>query len=279
MPFQSAFIPPQGNDPEELWFIFQEQNLLIKEINYGHAIPGSNDVSDLKQHISSPQFLGSLDDKPCYAAEYPKEQPVSDPLCFKSLRALFGRLEDELVMIAGLANQLIHWNKNHQYCGKCGSLTENKTDERAKTCPKCGLINYPRLSPAVIVAVIKDNQILLATSPRFKSDFYSVLAGFVEPGENLEECVQREVREEVGIEVKNIRYFGSQPWPFPDSLMIGFTCEYAKGEIKADETEILQAAWFEADSLPQIPAKISIARALIDWFSEQYGEKKVGTQQ
>ena len=274
MPFKSAFKPPQSNDGEELWFILQEQKLLIRENKNGHAIPGSKDISAIKRHTSSPQFLGSLDGKLCYAAEYPKEQPVSDPLCFKSLRSLFGRLEDELVMIAGLANQLVTWNKNHQYCGKCGSLTENKTDERAKTCPKCGLINYPRLSPAVIFAVIKDNQILLATSPRFKSEFYSVLAGFVEPGENLEECVQREVREEVGIEVKNIRYFGSQPWPFPDSLMIGFTCEYAQGEIKADQTEILQAAWFEADNLPQIPAKISIARALIDWFSEQYAGKE-----
>ena len=273
MSFQSAFIPPQGNDREELWFILQEQNLLIKESKHGLAIPGSKDMSDLKRHISAPQFLGSLDGQLCYAAEYPKEKPVSDPFSFKSPYILFGRLEDELMWIAGLANQLVYWNRNHQYCGKCGSLTENKTDERAKICPKCGLVNYPRLSPAVIVAVIKDNQILLATSPRFKRAFYSVLAGFVEPGENLEECVKREVREEVGIEVRNIRYFGSQPWPFPDSLMVGFTCEYAKGEIKVDQTEILDAAWFDADNLPQVPAKISIARELIDWFSEQHREK------
>ena len=269
MPFQSAFIPPQGNDRGELWFIFQEQKLLIKESKQGFAIPSSQDISGLEQHTRSPQFLGSLDGKLCYAAEYPKEKSVSDPLCFKSPRTLFGRLEDELVLIAGLANQLVYWSRNHQYCGKCGSLTENKTDERAKICPKCGLVNYPRLSPAVIVAVIKDNQILLASSPRFNAEFYSVLAGFVEPGETLEECVQREVREEVGIEVRNIRYFGSQPWPFPDSLMVGFTCEYAKGEIEVDQTEILHAAWFEADSLPPIPGKISIARRLIDWFSEQ----------
>ena len=140
-----------------------------------------------------------------------------------------------------------------------------------KSAPQCGLVNYPRLSPAVIVAVIKDHQILLATSPRFKAAFYSVLAGFVEPGETLEECVKREIREEVGLEVKNIRYFGSQPWPFPDSLMVGFTCEYAKGELTLDQNEILQAAWFEADKLPPIPGKISIARKLIDWFVEQNG--------
>jgi len=275
MPFQSAFIPPHGNDRGELWFILQGQNLLIKENKQGFSIPSSKDISGLKRHTSSPQFLGSMDGKLCYAAEYPKEISVSDPFYFKSPRTLFGRLEDELVWIAGLANQLVYWNRNHQYCGKCGSLTENKTDERAKSCPKCGLVNYPRLSPAVIVAVIKDNQILLASSPRFKSDFYSVLAGFVEPGETLEECVQREVCEEVGIEVRNIRYFGSQPWPFPDSLMIGFTSEYAKGEIEVDQSEILHADWFEADCLPPVPAKISIARKLIDWFSEQNGEKKI----
>ena len=119
----------------ELWFVFQGQNLLIKESQQGVAIPNSQDISGLEPQTGSPQFLGTLDGRLCYAAEYPKEESVSEPLCFKSLRTLFGRLEDELVMIAGLANQLVYWNKNHQYCGKCGSLTENKTDERAKICP------------------------------------------------------------------------------------------------------------------------------------------------
>ncbi len=269
MPFQSAYIAPQENDKEELWFILRGRRLLIKASSQGFIVPSSRDIAGLKRYTRYPQYLGSLDGRPCYAAEYPKEQTVSDPFCLKSPRTLFGRLEDELIWIAGLANHLVYWNRNHQFCGRCGSLTENKTDERAKICPKCGLINYPRLSPAVIVAVIKDNQILLASSPRFNSNFYSVLAGFVEPGETLEECVKREVLEEVGIEVKNIRYFGSQPWPFPDSLMIAFTSEYAKGEIVVDNNEILNAGWFGADNLPPVPAKISIARKLIDWFSEQ----------
>ena len=162
----------------------------------------------------------------------------------------------------------MHWNQNHQYCGKCGGLTRNRANERAKFCPKCGWINYPRLSPAIIVAVRKDHQILLAHSQRFSGKFYSVLAGFVEPGETLEACVEREVREEVGITLKNISYFGSQPWPFPDSLMIAFTAEYAGGDIKIDTSEITDAGWFSVDSLPPIPSKISIARRLIDWFSE-----------
>ncbi|MFH1137742.1 MAG: NAD(+) diphosphatase [Pseudomonadota bacterium] len=278
MPFQSAFIPSRGDEKEELWFILQGQNLLIKATEQGVIIPSSRDVADIERRLVSPQFLGYLDGKPCHAAEYPKEQAVSAPFCFKSPLALIGRLDDELVWIAGLANQLVYWNGNHHYCGKCGSLTENKTDERAKICPKCGLVNFPRLSPAVIVAVIKDDRILLASSARFKANFYSVLAGFVEPGETLEECVKREVREEVDIEVKNIRYFGSQPWPFPDSLMIGFTSEYAGGEINLDNTELLDAAWFGADNLPPVPARISIARQLIDWFSERNGKKKIGTR-
>ena len=186
----------------------------------------------------------------------------------RGIRSLFGQVEEEQIWVAGLANQFVIWNENHRYCGKCGRLTTEKTDERAKACLHCGLVNYPRLSPAVIMAVIKDRQILLAQSQRFHAKFYSVLAGFVEPGETLEECVKREVREEVGIAVKNIRYFGSQPWPFPDSLMIAFTAEYAGGEIEIDNSEILYAGWFTADSLTFIPPKISIARHLIDWFSE-----------
>ena len=141
---------------------------------------------------------------------------------------------------------------------------EDKKDERAKECPKCGLLNYPRISPAIIVAVLKGNQILLARSRRFPGGFYSVLAGYVEPGETLEECVRREVFEEVGIEVKNIRYFGSQPWPFPDSQMIAFTAEYLSGDIKPDESEIVDAGWFLPENLPEIPGKISIARSLLE---------------
>ena len=137
-------------------------------------------------------------------------------------RLFFGELDEELVWIAGQANQLVDWNRSHQFCGKCGRQTEDGHDERAKVCPRCRLINYPRVSPAIIVAVVKNDQILLANNMRFKSRYYSVLAGFVEPGETLEECVAREIKEEVGISVKNIRYFASQPWPFPNSLMVGF---------------------------------------------------------
>jgi NAD+ diphosphatase len=184
------------------------------------------------------------------------------------LRDYFGLLQEDLIWIAGRANQLVDWNRNHQYCGKCGQPNKDKSDERAKICPGCGAVNYPRLSPAIIVAVTKQDQILLANNKRFKTGYYSVLAGFVEPGENLEECVAREIREEVGITVKNIRYFGSQPWPFPNSLMVAFTAEYAAGEIDVDTSEIVDAGWFTGQTLPSIPPRITIARHLIDWFLE-----------
>jgi NAD+ diphosphatase len=175
-----------------------------------------------------------------------------------------------MVLTSGLAAQLYRWNNSHKFCGQCGGLTEDKADERAKVCLKCDLIYFPRLSPAVIVAVIKDKKILLARSGRFPYGFYSVLAGFVQPGETLEECVAREVYEEVGIVVKNIRYFDSQPWPFPDSLMLGFTAEYASGDIYVDQSEIADAGWFGAFNMPNIPPKISIARQLIDWYVDNF---------
>jgi len=132
---------------------------------------------------------------------------------------------------------------------------------------------YPKISPAVIVAVTKGDKILLAQNTQSKTGYYSVLAGFVEPGENLEDCVRREIKEEAGIDLKNIQYFGSQPWPFPDSLMPGFTAEYAGGDLVLDKTELLDAKWFSADELPQVPSKLSISRSLIDWFVQNHSKQ------
>jgi NAD+ diphosphatase len=268
MPFVSDFKAPPEAPETALWFLFHDQRLLVKHEEDHFLIPESPDLEELNLDPVRKQFLGWLGEHSCYTGELPDGNQISSAFAFIGLRALLARLEADVIQAAGLANQLVHWNRNHQYCGKCGNLTENKTDERARNCPQCGLINYPRLSPAIIVAVLKDNQILLAHSQRFPAEFYSVLAGFVEPGETLEACVKREVLEEVGITVKNIRYFGSQPWPFPDSLMVAFTAEYAGGEIRIDNSEITDAGWFSWNELPAIPPKISIARQLIDWFSE-----------
>lgn len=266
MPFLQGFQLPPKIEERSLWFFIQDQKLLLRKSDEAYDLPRFKELEGFDLIPEQPLFLGSLDGIQCLAADLPEEMAVPDIFTLRSIRTLLGRIDDDLAYIAGLANQLVHWNMTHTYCGRCGSPFMNMPDERAKQCPNCGLINYPRLSPAVIVAILKDEEILLANSQRFPAKFYSVLAGFVEPGETLEDCVKREILEEVGIEVKNIRYFGSQPWPFPDSLMIAFTAEYSGGKIAVDYSEILDAGWFSAENLPNIPPRFSIARQLIDWF-------------
>ena len=268
MIFKPDFKPTRNQTGPALWFIFDKGYLLTKNNADRFRIPDAIDLEALQISPSHRLYLGSLDGQPCYAGALEPGSSFDANFKLTNLRMLFGLIPDTLIWIAGRGNQLLYWHLNHRYCGRCGQEIEDKTDERAKICPRCQHINYPRLSPAVIVAIVKDNRILLARNRHYKGAFYSVLAGFVEPGESLEECVKREIKEAVGITVKNIRYFGSQPWPFPDSLMIAFVSDYASGEIVVDGSEIIEAAWFSKYELPQIPPKISIARQLIDWFSQ-----------
>jgi NAD+ diphosphatase len=178
-------------------------------------------------------------------------------------------LEDTHFALAGRAIQLLDWDRSHRYCGRCGTPTEAKTEERARVCPACRLPAYPRLAPAVMALVRREGEILLARSPHFPPGMYSALAGFVEPGETLEQCLAREVEEEVGVRVSRIRYFASQPWPFPNSLMVAFVCDWAAGEIRPQAGEIEAANWYKVLHLPRLPSKISIARRLIDAVVEE----------
>ena len=216
----------------------------------------------------------------CYAAEIAPDASIPSPVVADGLRQLYPLLGEQGFKLAGAAVQLVEWGRTHRFCGRCGARMEMAVGERAMKCPACGLASYPRLSPAVITAVVRRDgdqpRILLARNHRFPAGRYSVIAGFVEPGESLEECVQREVTEEVGVQVTNLRYFGSQPWPFPHSLMVGFTADYAGGEIALEEAEIADAQWFTADNLPQLPPKMSIARQLIDWFVERATATRTG---
>ena len=269
MTFVSTAKPPIKPPENAFWFLFQNKRFWVIRENEHTRIPQTPDLGKCSLSEKESHFFGILKGKPCYVTEFGQYEAVPDAFTAMDLRQVFRRFDTAEVQAAGLAGHLLEWHRKHQYCGRCGKPNKNKVDERAKICPECGLINYPRLSPAIIVAVIRDGKILLAHSPRFPEDFYSVLAGFVEPGETLEDCVRREVFEEVGISVKNIRYFGSQPWPFPDSLMVGFTAEYAGGDIKEDGVEISHADWFSPDRLPRMPPKISISRELIDWFVDR----------
>ena len=177
---------------------------------------------------------------------------------------MFGNVDETLAALAARAFQILEWDRNHQYCSRCGTPTEPRRDERARSCPNCGYTSYPPISPAIMILVTRGREILLARKPEWVPKRYSALAGFVEPGETLEDTVRRETREEVGVEIQNLRYFGSQPWPFPHSLMIAFTAEYANGEVRPDGVEIAEACWFDVEQLPKLPPRISISRWLID---------------
>jgi NAD+ diphosphatase len=212
-------------------------------------------------------FLGRLDDTDVYTVAAQDE--ITAPFEVVGLRGLFGEVEEMVFGIAGRAVQIVDWETTHRFCGRCATPTERAASERAMRCPACGLSAYPRIAPAIIVLVRKGDEALLAHGARFPMPFYSTLAGFVEPGESLEETLVREVKEEVGIDVTDIRYFGSQSWPFPNSLMLGFFARWAGGEIVVDKSEIVDAKWFRADNLPMIPPSMSISRQLIDvWLDE-----------
>ena len=217
------------------------------------------------------EYLGHRGTMAYYAAELPPGAPLPDGRVVSGVRELWGCIPDDDLAIAAYAVRMIGAAKSNRFCGRCGSQTKPVLTERAWQCPACSHIIYPRISPAIIVLIKKGDEILLARSPRFPKGMYSVIAGFVEPGETLEEALCREVQEEVGLSVHNIRYFASEPWPFPDSLMIGFTADYAGGEIRIDNNEIVAAGWFDRDNLPQLPAKMSISRALIEeWVHQDF---------
>ena len=267
--FSPSHTPPQDNSPA-FWFIFRKHNLLIRSADSVELLPQFRDPLELNLHLLRRQFIGSFDGIPCYAAEVGEEEAVPPSYEFRSLRGLLSLLEEDLFFAAGRALQIIHWDRTHQYCGQCGTATVQQNQQHSRSCPRCHLSTFPRLSPAVIVLVTRGAEILLARSPHFPPGMFSTLAGFVEPGESLEECIHREIREEVGVEVANLRYFGSQSWPFPHSLMIGFHADHAGGDIVIDGEEIEDAAWFPLAKLPPVPPQGSIARKLIEAYITQY---------
>jgi NAD+ diphosphatase len=264
-----AVIPDQKNNGPAYWFIFNSDKLLLSPEN-SIKIPLAQNLNELSIDPVRTIFLGILDGKPSYAAEAHPGTTTPEGMAFQDLKSLYDVLDEDIFLLAGRAMQIINWDKNHQFCGRCGFPTRTSVYEMAKICPECGLMNFPRLSPAVITAIVKDGKILLAKHSYGLKDRYSLIAGFVEPGETLEEAVHREITEEVGIKVKGLKYFGSQPWPFPHSMMVGFTAQYKEGEIKVDGKEILDAKWFVAPEVPPPSSQISISSELINWFIENY---------
>jgi NAD+ diphosphatase len=263
--FESLVALPASIDPEGRWYIVgSDASLLVDH----EGMPPRGGPS-LVETTEPPILMGLLDGVPTWAAGTNESSVVPDGYGWQPLRQLGAQLDTPSWMLAGRAVQLVEWARTSRFCGRCGTPTELSDRERAARCPHCGLNAYPRLAPAIIVTVERGDEILLGQGRGFRGT-YSALAGFAEPGETLEQAVRREVWEEVGVELDSVHYFGSQPWPFPHSLMIGFVATWSSGEIQVDGEEIVDARWFKADHLPEIPPPLSIARRLIDdWVSRQ----------
>jgi NAD+ diphosphatase len=262
-----SFVPgataPAIASAQPYWFLVHDGGLVVRSDSGGAHLPRQADVVDLGFDLGRAHYLGRSNWEDCFALHV-ENATLPEPWSTKSLRTLYASLGDELFVAAGRGVQIASFALTHRYCGRCGQPTRAVPGEHSRRCDDDNLAFHPRIAPAIIVLVRRGDQALLARSARFTSGIYSTLAGFVEPGESLEQTLAREVREEVGIEVDNVRYFGSQPWPFPHSLMVGFTADYGAGELRVDGEEIVDARWFSPNDLPGLPPKPSIARRLID---------------
>lgn len=251
--------------------MFRRREMLVGE---GFGVPRGDSPASFGLSPLRVQFLGRLEGEMCLSAELDARAEPPRGMQFLSLRQLYGRLPEALTGVAARAVQIVEWDRTHQFCGACAAPTGYHAKARARVCSNasCGLEFFPRLSPAIIVAVERGPEILLARSPHFTPGRYSVLAGFVDPGESVEDAVHREVFEETGVRVRNLRYFGSQAWPFPDSLMLGFQADYESGEVTPDGEEIEHAAFFHAERLPETaPGRESISQWLLHDFLWRHG--------
>ncbi len=270
--FTPRWSPPEGVVPPGPWFVFAERRLLIVPREGGVDVPVGTAPP---VPVAEPRCIGLVGEVPCWAAdarpgaEAEVERELRRGAALEPLRSLFDRLPDAQLALAGRAAQVLEFDRTHRFCGGCAAETVRGDGGRARRCPRCEAVYYPRLAPAMMALVTRrgpaGRELLLARGTRFPLPMYSALAGFVEPSESLEECVRREIREEVGVRVKNLRYFGSQTWPFPHSLMVAFLAEWDGGEIVCDPEEIVEARWFRVDALPMLPHRLSVARKLIDF--------------
>lgn len=267
--YTTDYDPLRQEDEKAIFLVCYESQLLLQINEATLSIPSARAIDELGIEVEWKHYLGLLSNIPVYAVQAHNSNINALDLVFREFRVIAANIDQDIFFLAERALHIINWYKNNQYCSRCGTHNELKSDERALLCPSCNMVNYPRISPAIIVAVIKDDEILLAHAKNFKNDMYSIIAGFVEPGETFEDCARRELLEEVGIKAKSFRYFGSQPWPFPDSLMVGFFAEYDSGDIVVDGVEIGYANWFRRDNMPVVPKETSIAGKMIKSFLSQ----------
>lgn len=269
--FEPSVKPMFEKDDKDLWFLFKDNKLMVSKGKNKIKIPRSEDINNLDIDLSNIQYMGAYNGVNCQCGQV-EDGVINEGIEFINLRTLANGVEEDTYLLAFKANLLLNWFKLNQYCGKCGGkmYSKDSQSERAMVCSNCGNTTWPRTSPAIIVAVTKGDKLLMAHNRQFPQGAYSILAGFVEYGESFEDCVKREVFEETGIMVKNIKYFGSQPWPFPNSMMIGYTAEYLDGDIKEDGEEIIHADWFnKKEVLEKHRESISISSDLIEWFLDK----------
>ncbi|MEC8810002.1 MULTISPECIES: NAD(+) diphosphatase [unclassified Ketobacter] len=263
MEFIPGVIAPEDVQGDPIWFAFYQGKLLMVQDQHGLSVPQIDKFDLLGLAHDEPHYLGEWQTTHCFAVALREEAPLPPHFVLHDLRRVAMMIDPNLFTIAGKARQVLEWDRNHQYCGRCGTRTLAHDRDRAKQCPQCGHTQYPRISPCIIVLVTKGDEVLLARSSGFPPGMFSTLAGFVEPGETLEMAIHREIAEEVGVKVTNLEYMGSQPWPFPHSLMIGFHAEYAGGELVLEDDEIEEAGWWSINQLPMIPPRGSISHELI----------------
>lgn len=258
----SRFVPASdsGQATDEHWVILYSQQSFAM---YDGRLLLDADMARFIGEVEFELMLGYLDGRACRLVRL-REAAQLPGLSWHGLRGMIGQIDDVMFRVLGLAQQLDAWYDTHRFCGRCGQGMQPRAEERSIECGACGLRQYPKLSPCIIVLISRGDEILLARSPHFRPGFFSTLAGFIEPGESAEECLHREVKEEVNLEVDQLEYLGSQNWPFPNSLMLGFHARYAGGEIIPQPGEIEEAHWWPVDRLPGIPPRGTISRWLID---------------
>lgn len=253
-----------------LWFILNKEEILLSINTNLISIPTFSEIQSLNPSLNQQHYLGIHCGLSCFAASIQNPETTSLPLKleFHSVRKSYNMLQNDqsLYLIIAKAKQLLYWDMRTQFCGCCGAKTKASETESAKICSTCKSLFFPPISPAILVLIWRNDEILLGRSSDFLPGIYSTLAGFVEPGETIEQAVVREVREEVGFNIKNLQYYSSQPWPFPSSLMIAFIAEYDGGELQIAHSELEDARWFSIKQLPQLPNQMSLSRQLIDTF-------------
>lgn len=263
-----AFTEEWMNEPEAELIVFRGKDIFLCGENGSFQFPRTEDLKELE---GKPALrIGTLRGVPCYAANADlPDEPENGKAAAVELRFAVGCLKDCEFAAVSRARELLHWRIQHRFCGRCGGILKESETDTAMVCPDCGERFYPQLAPAVIVGITNGSRILLAHNKKFRRDMHGLIAGFVEAGENIEQAIRREIREETGIEVDNIRYFASQCWPFPNSLMLGYTAEYVSGAAEPDGEELDELGWYQASAMPEIPGKGSIARRIIDDFIQK----------